>query len=206
MQTAMDLYHILSESDTHLRNPVALETQLLADEGMDNEVGKSMLQLLQVCLSLVLPFLSLSFPCLAFPYIAFSCLAAPFLALHRPPLHCLSSVFLILPFFALPFLALPCLALPCLALPCIAVPFLASPCLVLSCLAMHLLPQLCIAFYLLSDHQLCLAPVNLPMRTAVSAITGVHLHAAYAGQQVPCLLALFTTSVCYCCPSIAFAF
>ncbi|DBB03659.1 hypothetical protein WJX82_000931 [Trebouxia sp. C0006] len=47
VQTAMDLYHILSESDTHLRNPVALETQLLADEGMDNEVGKSMLQLLQ---------------------------------------------------------------------------------------------------------------------------------------------------------------
>ena len=124
----MDLYHILSESDTHLRNPVALETQLLADEGMDNEVGKSMLQLLQVCLSLVLPFLSLSFPCLAFPYIAFSCLAAPFLALHRPPLHCLSSVFLILPFFALPFLALPCLALHCRAFPCIALPCLVLPC------------------------------------------------------------------------------
>ena len=48
MQTAMDLYHILSESDTHLRQPVALETQLLADEDMDDEVGKSMLQLLQV--------------------------------------------------------------------------------------------------------------------------------------------------------------
>ncbi|DBA80660.1 TPA: hypothetical protein ACH3X1_007904 [Trebouxia sp. C0004] len=47
VQTAMDLYHILSESDTHLRNPVALETQLLADEGMDDEVGESMLQLLQ---------------------------------------------------------------------------------------------------------------------------------------------------------------
>ena len=136
MQTAMDLYHILSESDTHLRNPVALETQLLADEGMDNEVGKSMLQLLQVCLSLVLPFLSLSFPCLAFPYIAFSCLAAPFLALHRPPLHCLSSVFLILPFLALPFLALPCLTLPCLALHCLALPCLSLHRLALSCLVL----------------------------------------------------------------------
>lgn len=48
MQTAMDLYHILSESDTHLRQPIALETQLLADEDMDDEVSKSMLQLLQV--------------------------------------------------------------------------------------------------------------------------------------------------------------
>ncbi len=48
MQSAMDLYHILSESDTHLRQPVALETQLLADEDMDDEVGKSMLALLQV--------------------------------------------------------------------------------------------------------------------------------------------------------------
>ena len=53
VQAAMDLYHILSESDTHLRQPVALETQLLADEGMDDDVGRSMLQLLQViCLQL----------------------------------------------------------------------------------------------------------------------------------------------------------
>ena len=55
MQSAMDLYHILSESDTHLRNPVALETQLLADQDMDDEVGKSMLQLLQVSSSLGAP-------------------------------------------------------------------------------------------------------------------------------------------------------
>ncbi len=100
VQTAMDLYHILSESDTHLRNPVALETQLLADEGMDDEVGKSMLQLLQVRLSLVLPSLSLP------------SLASPFLALHRLSLHCLS----------LPFLSLPCLSLQRLALPFISFP------------------------------------------------------------------------------------
>lgn len=44
----MDLYNILSESDTHLRQPVGLETQLLADKDMDDDVGRSMLQLLQV--------------------------------------------------------------------------------------------------------------------------------------------------------------
>ena len=155
VQTAMDLYHILSDSNTHLRNPVALETQLLADEGMDDEVGKSMLQLLQVRLSLVSPFLSLP------------SLAVPFLALHRPSLHCLS---LSLPFHALPFLSLSCLALLCLASLYHAI---------------HLLSQLCIAFDLLSGHHSCLAPVNLPRRTAVSAITRVRLHAAYAGQHVP---------------------
>ncbi|KAL3155900.1 putative 3',5'-cyclic phosphodiesterase pde-3 [Trebouxia sp. C0010 RCD-2024] len=46
VQAAMDLYHILSESDTPLRQPVALETQLLA-EHLDDDVGRSMLQLLQ---------------------------------------------------------------------------------------------------------------------------------------------------------------
>ena len=145
VQTAMDLYHILSDSNTHLRNPVALETQLLADEGMDDEVGKSMLQLLQVRLSLVSPFLSL--PSLAVPYIAF-------------PFPCLS---------------LHCLSLSCLALLCLASLYH----------AIHLLSQLCIAFDLLSGHHSCLAPFNLPRRTAVSAITGVRLHAAYAGQHVP---------------------
>ena len=78
MQTAMDLYHILSESDTHLRNPVALETQLLADEGMDDEVGKSMLQLLQVRLFLGLPFLASL--CLALPCLALPCVAIHFLS------------------------------------------------------------------------------------------------------------------------------
>ena len=47
-QTAVELYGILSESDTDLRQPVALETQLLQDERMESDVGKSMLQLLQV--------------------------------------------------------------------------------------------------------------------------------------------------------------
>ena len=48
VEAAMDLYHILSESDTHLRQPVALESQLLADQDLDDDVGRSMLQLLQV--------------------------------------------------------------------------------------------------------------------------------------------------------------
>lgn len=48
--TALELYSILSESDTNLRQPVALEMQLMQDQHMDSDVGKSMLQLLQVCL------------------------------------------------------------------------------------------------------------------------------------------------------------
>ena len=48
IQAAMDLYHILSESDTHLRQPVGLEEQLLQNRRMSSDVGKSMLQLLQV--------------------------------------------------------------------------------------------------------------------------------------------------------------
>ena len=43
----MDLYNMLCESDTHLRQPVRLETQLLKLKTMDAEVGQSMLQLLQ---------------------------------------------------------------------------------------------------------------------------------------------------------------
>ena len=49
VQMALQLYNILSESDTNLRQPVRLESQLLQDQRMDFEVGKSMLQLLQVC-------------------------------------------------------------------------------------------------------------------------------------------------------------
>ena len=48
MQAAMELYNILSESNTDLRQPVGLEAQLLKDEALDSEVGQSMLQLLQV--------------------------------------------------------------------------------------------------------------------------------------------------------------
>lgn len=51
MQAAMELYNILSESNTDLRQPVGLEEQLLKDEALDSEVGQSMLQLLQVLLA-----------------------------------------------------------------------------------------------------------------------------------------------------------
>ena len=50
MQAALDLYHILSESDTDLRQPVGLEKQLLQGQSLDEDVGQSMLQLLQVSL------------------------------------------------------------------------------------------------------------------------------------------------------------
>ena len=49
VQVALDLFNILNESDINLRQPVALEKQLLGQR-MDSDVGKSMLQLLQVCL------------------------------------------------------------------------------------------------------------------------------------------------------------
>lgn len=50
VEVALDLYNILSKSDTDLRQPVALETQLLKDNDMDSDVAKSMLQLLKVLL------------------------------------------------------------------------------------------------------------------------------------------------------------
>jgi len=48
VEMALDLFNILSESDTNLRQPVGLEDQLLQARSIDNEVGQSMLQLLQV--------------------------------------------------------------------------------------------------------------------------------------------------------------
>ena len=48
VQTALELYDILSESNIDLRQPVGLEEQLLMDDALDTEVGQSMLQLLQV--------------------------------------------------------------------------------------------------------------------------------------------------------------
>ena len=48
LQAALDLYHILSESDTDLRQPVGLKKQLLSEYSLDADVGQSMLQLLQV--------------------------------------------------------------------------------------------------------------------------------------------------------------
>ncbi|KAL3130461.1 hypothetical protein ABBQ38_008282 [Trebouxia sp. C0009 RCD-2024] len=47
VQAALDLYHILSESDTNLRQPVGLEKQLLSEYSLDADVGQSILQMLQ---------------------------------------------------------------------------------------------------------------------------------------------------------------
>ena len=47
MQEAVDLYNMLSDSDTNLRRPIGMANQLL-QEGMDSDVARSMLQLLQV--------------------------------------------------------------------------------------------------------------------------------------------------------------
>ena len=56
IQEALDLHFILSKSDTQLRQPVALEEQLMTDSRLDSVVGMSMLQLLQVSpLSLTTP-------------------------------------------------------------------------------------------------------------------------------------------------------
>ena len=51
-EAVLHLYHLLRESDTDLRQPVALEQQLMKDSQMDSDVGKSMLQLLQVSVAL----------------------------------------------------------------------------------------------------------------------------------------------------------
>lgn len=47
LQQALELHSILSQSDTNLRQPVGLEEQLLMGR-MASDVGKSMLQMLQV--------------------------------------------------------------------------------------------------------------------------------------------------------------
>ena len=52
LQAALDLYHILSESDTNLRQPVGLEKQLLRESSLDADVGQCMLLMLQVMLSM----------------------------------------------------------------------------------------------------------------------------------------------------------
>jgi len=53
VQEAVDLYSMLSDSDTNLRQPIGMASQLL-QEGMDSDVAQSMLQLLQVRLHLML--------------------------------------------------------------------------------------------------------------------------------------------------------
>lgn len=52
MQAAVDLYHILSKSDTDLRQPVGLEKQLLRQSSLDADVGQCILLMLQVMLSM----------------------------------------------------------------------------------------------------------------------------------------------------------
>jgi len=52
VQEAVDLYNMLSDSDTNLRQPIGMANQLL-QEGMDSDVARSMLQLLQVSLHLM---------------------------------------------------------------------------------------------------------------------------------------------------------
>lgn len=46
-QAALEVYHLLSDPKTALRQPVGLEQQLL-NRGLDSDVGQSMLLLLQV--------------------------------------------------------------------------------------------------------------------------------------------------------------
>lgn len=50
-----ELYQLLIEAGSRLRQPVALEEQLLKHNGLSSDVGKSMLQLLQVHLLQQLP-------------------------------------------------------------------------------------------------------------------------------------------------------
>ena len=58
VQAALDLYHLLSESGTDLRQPVGLQKQLLQEYSLDADVGQSILQLLQVTSSPVYPSLA----------------------------------------------------------------------------------------------------------------------------------------------------
>ena len=47
-QEALDLSAILNDANTNLHQPVGLEQQLLQHLSLDEEVGQSMVQLLQV--------------------------------------------------------------------------------------------------------------------------------------------------------------
>ena len=45
----MALFHLLSQANVDLRQPVSLEQQLMEDNDMDADVGLAMVQLLKVC-------------------------------------------------------------------------------------------------------------------------------------------------------------
>ena len=154
IEEVINLYKLLSESDTHLRQPVALEQQLLKEQRMGSEVGKSMLQLLQVTSLLPACTMPWSVPCHSLcpaPVVPCLCLSALLVPEWLCPaficaLLCLSpasapSVPSPAPAFALPCLIL-CAALP-LSVPCLCpAPFCAllGPCLCLP------LPVPCPAF------------------------------------------------------------
>ena len=44
------LFHLLSQANVDLRQPISLEEQLMEDSEMEAEVGLAMVQLLKVCL------------------------------------------------------------------------------------------------------------------------------------------------------------
>lgn len=48
VDVTLEVYQLLLEAGSQLRQPVALEEQLLKHNGLSSDVGKSMLQLLQV--------------------------------------------------------------------------------------------------------------------------------------------------------------
>ncbi len=112
VQSALELYRMLSEPGIDLRQPVRLENQLLTENtDMDSEVGQSMLQLLQVLttpLGACLP--ALPFPSLPSPPLPSPSLPSP--PLPSPPLPSLSLPFPSLPFPSLPFPSLPFPSLP----------------------------------------------------------------------------------------------
>lgn len=43
------LFHLLSQANVDLRQPISLEEQLMEDSEMDADVGLAMVQLLKVC-------------------------------------------------------------------------------------------------------------------------------------------------------------
>lgn len=49
----MALFHLLSQANVDLRQPVSLEEQLMEDNDMDADVGLAMVQLLKVCTSVI---------------------------------------------------------------------------------------------------------------------------------------------------------
>ena len=92
IQVALDLCHILSGSGTNLRQPVSLESQLLADQRMDSDVSKSMLQLLQVFPAVSQPFVLVSVFALFSPCFRFVCSLVPLLSMSAVLLFLLQSI------------------------------------------------------------------------------------------------------------------